>query len=78
MLATRSKAVICKSTITAGIVAQCSSLHLKSGHPQFVAAKTVSLEYRGWPKAALIEDMSGTPSEAVELTRTEAPPPAFE
>lgn len=42
------------------------------GHPQLTAAKVVSLEHRGWPKDALIEDFSGTPSEAIELTRAEA------
>lgn len=51
-----------------------SFIHLStsSGHPQLVAAKVVSLEYRSWPKSALTEDMSGTPSEAVELTKAEA------
>ena len=42
------------------------------GHPQLTAAKVVSLSHRGWPKDALIEDFSGTPSEAIELTRAEA------
>lgn len=42
------------------------------GHPQLSAAKVVSLNHRGWPKDALIEDFSGTPSEAIELTRAEA------
>ena len=42
------------------------------GHPQLTAAKVVSLNHRGWPKDALLEDISGTPSEAVELTRAEA------
>jgi len=36
------------------------------------AAKVVSLNHRGWPKDALIEDFSGTPSEAIDLTRAEA------
>lgn len=47
-------------------------LSTSSGHPQLVAAKAVSLEHRAWPKEALTEDLSGTPSDAVELTRTEA------
>ncbi|WP_339680383.1 hypothetical protein [uncultured Hyphomonas sp.] len=47
-------------------------LSTSSGHPQLVAAKAVSLDHRAWPKEALTEDMSGTPSDAVELTRTEA------
>ncbi|WP_162894109.1 hypothetical protein [Phaeobacter sp. LSS9] len=42
------------------------------GHPQLTAAKVVSLNHRGWPKDSLIEDFSGTPSEAIELTRAEA------
>ena len=42
------------------------------GHPQLAVAKVVSLEHRGWPNDALIEDFSGTPSEAIELTRAEA------
>lgn len=42
------------------------------GHPQLTAAKVISLNHRGWPKDALIEDFSGTPSEAIELTRAEA------
>lgn len=42
------------------------------GHPQLTAAKVVSLEHRGWPKDALVEDFSGGVSEAVELTRSEA------
>ncbi|WP_353429386.1 hypothetical protein [Paracoccus denitrificans] len=42
------------------------------GHPQLTAAKVVSLNHRGWPIDALIEDLSGTPSEAIELTRAEA------
>ncbi len=42
------------------------------GHPQLTAAKVISLNHRGWPKGALIEDFSGTPSEAIELTRAEA------
>ncbi|GEM94358.1 hypothetical protein RSP03_34250 [Cereibacter sphaeroides] len=42
------------------------------GHPQMAAAKVVSLNHRGWPKDALIEDFCGTPSEAIELTRAEA------
>ena len=49
-------------------------IHLSTigGHPQLVAAKVASLEHRAWPKSALTEDMSGPPSEAVELTRAEA------
>ncbi|MAN73982.1 MAG: hypothetical protein CME85_12135 [Henriciella sp.] len=49
-------------------------IHLSTsgGHPQLVAAKVVSLEHRSWPKNALTEDISGTPSEALELTRAEA------
>jgi hypothetical protein len=42
------------------------------GHPQLTAAKIVSLNHRGWPKDALIEDFSGAASEAIELTRAEA------
>ena len=42
------------------------------GHPQLTTAKVISLNHRGWPKGALIEDLSGTPSEAIELTRAEA------
>ncbi len=42
------------------------------GHPQLTAAKVVSLNHRGWPKDALIEDFSDTPSEAIALTRAEA------
>ena len=42
------------------------------GHPQLTAAKIVSLNHRGWPKNALIEDFSGAASEAIELTRVEA------
>lgn len=42
------------------------------GHPQLTAAKVASLNHRGWPKDALVEDFSGTPSEAIELTRAEA------
>lgn len=42
------------------------------GHPQLTAAKIVSLNHRGWPIDALIEDFSGATSEAIELTRAEA------
>lgn len=42
------------------------------GHPQLTAAKVVSLDHRGWPSDALIEDFSGPPSEAIGLTRAEA------
>ena len=42
------------------------------GHPQLTAAKVISLNHRGWPQGALIEDFSGMPSEAIELTRAEA------
>lgn len=42
------------------------------GHPQLVAAKVISLEHRAWPKAALVEDLSGGTSEAIQLTRAEA------
>ncbi|WP_146180750.1 hypothetical protein [Thalassorhabdomicrobium marinisediminis] len=42
------------------------------GHPQLTAAKVVSLNHRRWPIDALIEDISGTPSEAIELSRAEA------
>ena len=31
------------------------------------AAKVVSLNHRGWPIEALMEDFSGLPSEAIEL-----------
>ena len=42
------------------------------GHPQLTAAKIVSLNHRGWPKDALIEDFIGVASEASELPRAEA------
>lgn len=42
------------------------------GHPQLTAAKVVSLDHRGWPSEALMEDFSGLPSDAIGLTRAEA------
>lgn len=43
-----------------------------AGHPQLTAAKVVSLNHRGWPEGALLEDLTGAPSEAIEMTRAEA------
>jgi len=42
------------------------------GHPQLSAAKVASLAFRSWPESALTEDIFGTASEAVSLTRSEA------
>lgn len=43
-----------------------------AGHPQLTAAKVVSLNHRGWPEEALLEDFTRAPSEAIEMTRAEA------
>lgn len=42
------------------------------GHPLLVAAKISSLRARGWPNAALVEDIVGGASEAVRLSHDEA------
>lgn len=42
------------------------------GHPQLAAAKVASLAFRSWPETALTEDILGSVSDAVSLTRSEA------
>jgi len=42
------------------------------GHPQLAAAKVASLAFRSWPETALTEDLLGSVSDAVSLTRSEA------
>lgn len=42
------------------------------GHPLLTAAKIAGLRARGWPSAALTEDLMGAPSEAGRATREEA------
>lgn len=48
------------------------SLTTGGGHPLLAAAKLSSLRARGWPTAALVEDVIGGPSEAVRLSRESA------
>lgn len=43
-----------------------------NGHPLLTAAKIASLRSRGWPPSALMEDLAGTPSDALRITRQDA------